>query len=287
VSVEVHVNPSLEIAMSYKTIMVHMDTSACANARLSLALRLARKFGAHLEGLFARFEPNPREFYVMGGTADYYETHRTLRMEQRGAIERLFRAEVSRAQIDGTWVVPDGDPVAAIMQRSRTADLAILGQANPDDPESWLADSFPESVLLGAGGPVLLVPYTGRFESFGERVLIAWNASREAARAVHDALPFILRAVHVTILAPEQPHASCSDLATMLARHGAKSVDIAMLDHHAAESIGDTLLNHAADGAYDLLVMGAYGHARFQELVLGGATRSILSTMTLPVLMSH
>ena len=85
--------------MSCKTIMVHMDTSASANARLALALRLARGFGAHLEGLFARFEPNPREFHVMGGTAAYYDTHRTLRMEQRGAIERLFRAEVSRAQI--------------------------------------------------------------------------------------------------------------------------------------------------------------------------------------------
>ena len=273
--------------MSYKTIMVHMDTSACANARLSLALRLARKFGAHLDGLFARFEPNPREFYVMGGTAAYYETHHTLRMEQRGAIERLFHAEVSRAQIDGTWVVPDGDPVSAIMQRSRTADLVILGQANPDDPESWLADGYPESVLLGAGGPVLLVPYTGRFESFGERVLIAWNASREAARAVHDALPFILRAAHVTILTPEQSHASCEDLAAMLARHGATSIDIAVLAQHAADSTGDMLLSHAADGAHDLLVMGAYCHARFQELVLGGATRSILSTMTLPVLMSH
>lgn len=273
--------------MSCKTIMVHMDTSASANARLALALRLARGFGAHLEGLFARFEPNPREFHVMGGTAAYYDTHRTLRMEQRGAIERLFRAEVSRAQIDGVWVVSEGDPVAAIMQRSRTADLVILGQANPDDPESYIADRFPESALLGAAGPVLLVPYTGRFESFGKRVLIAWNASREAARAVHDALPFILRAVHVTILTPEQSHASCEDLAAMLARHGATSIDITMLAPHAAESTGDALLNHAADGAYDLLVMGAYGHTRFQELVLGGATRTILSTMTLPVLMSH
>ena len=273
--------------MSYKTIMVHMDTSACANARLSLALRLARKFGAHLEGLFARFEPNPREFYVMGGTAAYYETHHTLRMEQRGAIERLFHAEVSRAQIDGTWVVPDGDPVSAIMQRSRTAELVILGQANPDDPESWLADGYPESVLLGAGGPVLLVPYTGRFESFGERVLIAWNGSREAARAVHDALPFLMRAPHVTIFTDEPSHASCEDLAAMLARHGATSIDVARFDSQAGQSAGDTLLSHAADGAYDLLVMGAYGHARFQELVLGGATRTILSTMTLPVLMSH
>ncbi|WP_395069167.1 universal stress protein [Paraburkholderia silvatlantica] len=279
--------------MSYKTIMVHMDTGSRASARLTLALKLARRFGAHLDGLFAAFEPNPREFYVMGGTADYYDTHRKLRREQRGAIERLFRAELTRAQVDGAWVAPEGDPVTAVMQRSRTADLVILGQTDQEDPESYIAEHFPETVLLGAGGPVLLMPYTGSFESVGERVLVAWNGSREAARAVHDAMPFIARAAHVTIVAasttftPAESQASCADLAAMLARHGATTVDITRFDRGTAESTGDALLSYAADGGYDLLVMGAYGHARLQEFVLGGATRSILATMTLPVLMSH
>lgn len=279
--------------MSYKTIMVHMDTSARANARLSLALKLGRRFGAHLDGLFAAFEPHPREFYVMAGTADYYDTHRKLRREQRGAIERLFRAELARAQVDGAWVTPEGDPVTAVMQRSRSADLVILGQTDRDDPESYIAEHFPETVLLGAGGPVLLMPYTGSFESVGERVLVGWNGSREASRAVHDAMPFIARAGHVTIVAastsftPAESQASCTDLAAMLARHGATTVDITRFDSAATESTGDALLSYAADGGYDLLVMGAYGHARLQELVLGGATRSILATMTLPVLMSH
>ncbi|HKT94307.1 MAG TPA: universal stress protein [Paraburkholderia sp.] len=279
--------------MSYKTIMVHMDTSARANARLSLALKLGRRFGAHLDGLFAAFEPHPHEFYVMAGTADYYDTHRKLRREQRGAIERLFRAELARAQVDGAWVTPEGDPVTAVMQRSRSADLVILGQTDRDDPESYIAEHFPETVLLGAGGPVLLMPYTGSFESVGERVLVGWNGSREASRAVHDAMPFIARAGHVTIVAasttftPAESQASCTDLAAMLARHGATTVDITRFDSAATESTGDALLSYAADGGYDLLVMGAYGHARLQELVLGGATRSILATMTLPVLMSH
>ena len=279
--------------MSYKTIMVHMDTSARANARLSLALKLGRRFGAHLDGLFAAFEPHPHEFYVMAGTADYYDTHRKLRREQRGAIERLFRAELARAQVDGAWVTPEGDPVTAVMQRSRSADLVILGQTDRDDPESYIAEHFPETVLMGAGGPVLLMPYTGSFESVGERVLVGWNGSREASRAVHDAMPFIARAGHVTIVAasttftPAESQASCTDLAAMLARHGATTVDITRFDSAATESTGDALLSYAADGGYDLLVMGAYGHARLQELVLGGATRSILATMTLPVLMSH
>ena len=279
--------------MSYKTVMVHMDTGERASMRLSLALKLARKFGAHLDGLFGTFEPSPREFYVMAGTSDYYDTHHKLRLEQRAAIERLFRAELARAQVDGAWIAAGGDPVAAVMQHGRTVDLVILGQTDQDDPEAYIAEHFPETVVLGAGSPVLIMPYTGNFETVGERVLVAWNGSREATRAVHDAMPFITRAARVTIVAastsftPAESQAACADLAAMLARHGATTVDITRFDRLAAESTGDALLSYAADGDYDLLVMGAYGHARLQELVVGGATRSILSTMTLPVLMSH
>jgi nucleotide-binding universal stress UspA family protein len=279
--------------MTYKTLTVHLDTSTRANARLSLALKLARTYGAHLDGVFAAFEPRPHEFYVMAGSADYYAEHRKVRAEQRGAIERLFHAELKRAQIEGNWVAAEGDPIAAVTQRSRTADLTIIGQADVDDPEAYIADHFAETTVLGAGGPVLIVPYTGHFETIGERVLIAWNGTREAARAVHDAIPFITRAAHVTIAAASTTFSSvpsqgsCAELAAMLARHGATNVDIARFDREASESAGDALLNYAADGGFDLLVMGAYGHARLQEMVLGGATRTILLTMTLPVLMSH
>jgi nucleotide-binding universal stress UspA family protein len=279
--------------MTYKTLMVHLDTSARANARLSLALKLARTYGAHLDGLFATFEPHPREFYVMAGTADYYDARRKLRLEQRGAIERLFHAELARAQVEGAWVTAEGDPLAAVMQRSRSADLTIVGQTDLNDPDAYVSDHFAEMIVMGAGGPVLVMPYTGYFESIGERVLIAWNGSREAARAVHDAIPFITRAAHVTIAAAATTftsgasQASCADLAAMLARHGATTVDIARFDRHATETSGDALLSYAAEGGFDLLVMGAYGHARLQELVLGGATRTVLGTMTLPVLMSH
>ncbi|MFX1764940.1 universal stress protein [Paraburkholderia sp. A1RI-2L] len=279
--------------MTYKTLTVHLDTSARASARLSLALKLARTYGSHLNGLFAVFEPSPREFHVMAGTADYYDAHRKLRAEQRAAIERLFHAELARAQVEGVWLAAGDEPVAAVTQRSRSSDLTIIGQTDLNEPEAYVADHFAESIVLGAGGPVLVMPYTGYFESVGERVLIGWNCSREAARAVHDAIPFIARAAHVTIAATSSTFksgaspASCTDLAAMLARHGANTVDIAHIDRGASESTGDALLNYAADGGFDLLVMGAYGHARLQETVLGGATRSILSTMTLPVLMSH
>jgi nucleotide-binding universal stress UspA family protein len=279
--------------MTYKTLMVHLDTSNRVNARLSLALTLARAYGAHLDGLFSAFEPQPREFYVMAGTADYYDEHRKRRAEQRGAIERLFHAELVRAQVEGAWVAADTDPIDALTQHSRTADLTILGQTDLNDPGAYVADHFAETVILGAGGPVLVMPHTGNYEAIGKRVLIAWNGSREAARAAHDALPFITRAARVTIAAAtatvtsEPTQASCADLATLLARHGATTVDIAHFPRRTLETTGDALLSYAAEGGYDLLVMGAYGHARLQEMVLGGATRTVLAAMTLPVLMSH
>ena len=279
--------------MTYKTVMVHLDTSTGTHPRLSLALKLARKFGAHLDGVFAMCDPHPVGFYAMTGAPDTYEAHRQFLAQKREVVERQFRAELSRTQVPGAWAAPAGYPAAAVLQRSRSADLVILGQPGPKDPDSYVADNFLEIVLLGAGGPVLLVPETGEPTTVGERVLVAWNGRREAARAIHDALPFITRAAHVTIaavstaLTPGPTEASCADVAVMLRRHVTVPVDVSRFGHRAAVTTGDALLRHAADGNYDLLVAGAYGHARFHEFVLGGVTRKILASMTLPVLMSH
>jgi nucleotide-binding universal stress UspA family protein len=279
--------------MTYKTMMVHLDMSAGADTRLALALELARKFEAHLHGVFAMCDPHPVGFYAMTGAPDAYEAHRQFLAHKREAVERQFRAELSRTQVPGAWTAPEGYPVAAFMQRSRSADLVVLGQPRPKDPKSYVADNFLETVLMGAGGPVLLIPETGEPKTVGERVLVAWNGRREAARAIHDALPFIARAAHVTIaavstaLTPGPTEASCADVAAMLRRHVTVPVDVSRFGHPAAVTTGDALLKRAADGNYDLLVAGAYGHARFHEFVLGGVTRKILASMTLPVLMSH
>ncbi|WP_028213011.1 universal stress protein [Paraburkholderia mimosarum] len=279
--------------MSYKTVLVHLDTSTGAHTRLSFALKLARKFGAHLDGVFALCDPHPVGFYAMTAATDRYAAHRELLAQKRAAAERLFRAELTRAQVPGAWTAPDGYPVTMVMQRSRTADLVILGQSGPKDPESYVADNFLETVLLGAGGPVLLIPETGPFEAVGERVLVGWNESRESARAIHDAIPFIARAARVTVAAVSTPfkpgptEASCADVAAMLERHAATPVDVVRFDRPLAGSTGDALLKFAADGEYDLLVAGAYGHARLQEIVLSGVTRALIASMTLPVMMSH
>ncbi len=136
--------------------------------------------------------------------------------------------------------------------------------------------------------PVIALPFAGEFKTLGRRVLVAWNGSREAARATHDALPFLTQADKVMVLsvnATGEEHIPGADISTHLARHGV-GVEI----HNRVQGnigVGDAILNAASDYGADLLVIGAYGHSRLRELVLGGVTRHLLRHMTVPVLMSH
>ncbi|WP_434111074.1 universal stress protein [Paraburkholderia caffeinilytica] len=278
--------------MTYKTIVVHLDTSQRAHPRLELALQLARQFDAHLTGVFAVFTPDPRPLYVMAGTAEYYRTHEQLRAERRGALERLFHAELSRASVSGEWIATDAPANLAVPHHGRCADLIIASQDDPNDPESYVGDFFPENLIMSAGRPVLLVPYASSVTSPGAHVMVGWDGSREATRAVHDALPFMRAAKLTTVVTVNGEHGQQrsripgSNIATLIARHGV-NVEIKDIEVGSDESIGDALLSQASTLGADLLVMGAYGHARWQELVMGGATRTILKSMTVPVLMSH
>jgi nucleotide-binding universal stress UspA family protein len=279
--------------MSYRSIVVHLDTGERAHPRLELALRVAKQFGAHLTGMFSVFMPDRRSFYVMAGSAEYYSDQDKLRTERRGAIERLFHAELGRAKVEGDWVSTDECANLAVPRRGRTADLIIASQDNPDDPEAYVGDHFPENLLMSIGRPVLMVPYIGTFPAVGRDVMVAWDGSREATRAVHDALPFMQHAKKTTVVTvngtkdePTDSSPSGADIGAVIARHGVK-VEVINIDAATGASIGDALLHHASDLGADLIVMGAYGHARWQELVMGGATREILKSMKVPVLMSH
>lgn len=279
--------------MSYKSILVHLDTSKAVHSRLDLALSLATQFEAHLTGFFTVFTPEPGSFYVMAGNAEFYVEQRQRRAEQQGALERLFRAELLRAKVQGDWQSSAEYANEVVPQAARIADLAIVGQYNRDDPDSFVAEQFIESTVLSAGRPVLVVPYAGQFDAIPSHVMIAWDGSREATRALHDALPFLTRAKRVTVLTinamrtdPAASRIPGTDIAAIVSRYGA-NVAIEEVEGVKGEPIGEMLLSRAADLGVDLIVMGCYGHSRWRELVLGGATRSILKSMTVPVLMSH
>lgn len=207
-------------------------------------------------------------------------------------LEEAFRERLRREDITGEWRVSEGRAVLTVPLHARYADLAILGQQDPDDARVRGWTTVIEATLLNAGRPILVLPYAGTVSSIGQRVLIGWNARREAARAVHDALPLLRNAESVTVLAVdplvgddahgEEPTA---DLARHLARHGLHVT----ARHTKSDGLdpADILLNMAADESMDLLVIGGYGHSRMREIVLGGVTRRLLQSATVPVLISH
>jgi len=171
---------------------------------------------------------------------------------------------------------------------ARRFDLAIMGQPEPDTPA--LEQLLVEAALFDSGRPVLIVPYIQRGGLTLERVMVCWDGSRSAARAVADAMPLLVRAKATEVLTVASEPAKSNempgaDIAHHLARYGVKiEVDSIVT---VETDVASTILSHAADISADFLVMGGYGHSRLREFVLGGVTRGILGSMTLPTLMSH
>ncbi|MCC6473937.1 MAG: universal stress protein [Burkholderiales bacterium] len=275
--------------MEYKTILVHLDRRARSRVRLELAVDLAGTFGAHLVGLYA-VEALRFPAYLPAHVGSMVEQAEANYQDEARA---MFEQAVSRRPgLSAEWRAGSGDPVGALCLSARYADLVVAGQHDPDaSGEEGLPEDFVERAILAAGRPVLVIPYAGQFTAFGRRVLVAWNAAREAARAVTDALPLLARADSVQVAAfdPDRQgdHGELpgADLGLYLARHGVK-VSVGQHYYHDVE-IGSQILSRAADTDADLIVMGAYGHSRTRELILGGATRTLLDSMTVPVLMSH
>lgn len=273
--------------MSYKTILVHLDDHPRRAERLNLAFELAGRFDAHLVALFALDSARIPSYAL----AEAGPVVREIEARRRSEAAREAEAEFRRAERPGAgkaeWRVSSQDAFAAVRLSARYVDLVVLGQPEPEHPA---ARAFAEEVLLSAGRPVLFVPYAGRFRDAGKRVLVAWNASREAARAVSDALPMLAMAQSVEVVAfdPEnEDHGEVvgADIALFLARHGVRAS--AARQSAPDIDVGSQILSRAADANADLVVMGGYGHSRLRELALGGATRTVLESMTVPVLMAH
>ncbi|RQR55584.1 universal stress protein [Burkholderia sp. Bp9125] len=277
--------------MSYKTLLVHLDDSPRCATRVELALDLAKRCNAHLIGLYVvcqdLFEPlrrrdEPLELAV-------YERLCEARRKQ---AEIAFLDAAERAGRSVEWRAPAGPATETATLHARHADLLVLGQTDPHDRTTYIAAHFVEDVVTGCGRPAIIVPYAGLVRTFGENVLIAWDGGREAARAVADALPLLERARFVTVETVERHRSDPDktpagvDVAAYLERHGIRA-SFATTPREGDVNTGETLLDRTSDLHSDLLVMGAYSHARMRERVLGGATRTILETMTVPVLMSH
>lgn len=277
--------------MGLKDLLVHVDNDPACGSRVDVAGALAAKHGAHLTGLHAMGRPPQLPGYIeLQLPPAFQEEQQRQREELARRAEEQFHERTRRHGIRGEWRVATGDIVEATKLHARYADLTVVGQGVDLGNAPYDLGSLPESLALGVGRPVLVVPRYGAFGTVGERIMIAWNGSREATRAVHDAIPLLQRATNVTVLSidPERDsgrRVPGADIALHLARHGvtAEAASTVGLDIR----VGDLLLSRAADLGADLIVMGAYGHTRLREMVLGGATRDLLQHMTVPVLLSH
>lgn len=273
----------------YKDILVQVDSARSVEARRQAAIALAQKFNAHVTGLYV-IEPVQLPAYAeVAIGADLLERSYREYERQAGEAGKAFRAAMDRAAVPNEWRTAEGLTASRTIDHGHYSDLVVLGQANPDDPDD-ISRGLVDEVILGVGRPVLVVPYIGARDTIGKKILLAWNGSREAVRAVHDAMPLLKAADKVVVMAVnpkegEGTHIAGSDISLHLARHDVNTVVNSTASREI--DVGDTLLSRASDEGVDLIVMGAWGHSRFRELVLGGVTHHMLQYMTVPVLMSH
>ncbi len=281
--------------MALKDILVHLDAGARSATRLATAAALARRHGARLTGLFVVDVPESAFFY--GGAVPYATAGIDLVAQTRGEIiatsqpvEAQFKELLAREGLEGEWRLYEGRSAQIVALHARYADLTVVGQPNAPDTDN--SDDVVVTTLMSSGRPVLIVPYVGSYATAGEHVLVAWNASREATRAINDAMPILRAASKVTVLAINPRHGihghgdvPAADIALHLARHGVK----AEAAHTVSGNIpdGETLLSYAADVSADMIVAGGYGHSRARELVFGGVTQTLLREMTVPIVLSH
>jgi nucleotide-binding universal stress UspA family protein len=279
--------------MSYKTIVVHVDRSRHAPQRLRIAAELALRDNAHLTGVAMT---GISRYLLEGDVMNQHEpvlvTHLDYLRKQAEQALAQYEETVRRMGVL-SWEkrLVNDEPAGGLSLEARYADLVVMSQTDTGESLPGIMSDFPEYVVMNSGRPVLLVPYAGAFSPVGRRVLLAWDGSMEASRAIQGGMPMLRQAQEVKVVVfnaerqvnvhGEQPGA---DLALYLARHGVK-VDV--LQEATAQDSGNALLSLAADVNADLLVMGCYAHSRFREVLLGGATRTVLESMTLPVLMSH
>ena len=274
--------------MTYRSIAVCLDNSILSQRRLEFALTLARRYEAHLQALHMTREP--LVFDNAGQISPLFMEWKKLTEEKQERARALGCARAKEFGIDLAWDAYRSTEVPYLTAKARLSDIVIIGQRNPADLEADFEASFNDKFILSLGRPALVMPCGSTPPKTFDSILVAWNGSRESARALNDALPMLERAQKITLLILEgkgddtQP-AGSDDLKAFLARHG---VDAAIrCEPSPAAEHADRLLHYAAAMEADLLVMGAYGHGRLGEMILGGVTRSILHDMNLPVLMSY
>lgn len=274
--------------MPLKNILLHMGNDEQHEARLAAAVAIARRFQATLDILYVATPASmPAGVTGRGASYAYLAEATAIAHEKAEEIEKRIRERIT--DVSFRWTVEEGDHVELLAKRTPYMDLAIVSQSHPAHLEDFVRLHLPDQLPMQASCPTLVLPWDHAAE-IGTEMTIAWKECREAARAVRDALPFLLAARKVTVLTLDDSRASGREAGDSLVRflegHGMANVKRRHLGDDGGDA-GETILAAAREDGSDALVMGAYGHSRLRELVVGGVTRHILGHMHLPVLMSH
>ncbi len=275
--------------MPGQDILIVVDNEASVARCLAPVAALAKRIETRLTGMFVTGLPLTNAYADLQGWAQLLDTYLVAQRAEALKAERAFRAELARLNLTGDWHCRESDVTEGVVAMARLHDLVVLGQPDPDAPANG---AQPGEIVLSSGRPTLLVPYAGEVSELGRHILVAWNGTREAARALHDAMFLIDGAEMVTVLEIDPPDAGSGDpelraarVVAALARRGVAAKAETAVAGDAP--IADIILSTAADLTADLIVMGGWGHSRLREFVFGGASRGILQEMTVPVLMSH
>ena len=278
--------------MNYKTILVHCDVNPKLSQRLEVAVELAQRFGAYLVGVHVQV---PIDFPAFSGgvvpTFDLFAAYEASAKAEYDAAADAFEDAIKGSRLATERRLAKGHHEDELVIQARYADLLILGQTEPNR-ETLTSGDLPETLAISSGRATLVVPHIGVRSNPGNSIMLCWNASRESARAAAEALPFLVSAEKVVVLIVDTKSIGSghgpepgADVAAWLARHG---VNVTVQRDVAADTdVGSVILSRAADHDIDLIVMGIYGHSRLREVILGGASRTLLSSMTVPVLMAH
>ena len=270
--------------MAYRTILLELVDDPQGEARIEFACRLAARFEAELVGIHIAPPPFVPVGYGEGAAyvgPEIFEAQRESNRLVRERVEASFRRIVGGHRLPLHDIYDEGDPGYLIAEAARAADLTLAVQPGAGGRVDALAPHPIDQILLGAGGPVLMLPrqVPPTAETMGRVVLVAWNGAKEAARALKDALPFCVAAERVALFAGGEAAAA------LLRRPAVRGIEVEVLEKVEGHA-GAMLLGAAARHGADLLVMGAYGHSRVREIVLGGATREVLRQAAIPVLLS-
>tara|TARA_R110001606_G_scaffold113634_1_gene240821 strand:+ start:283 stop:1110 length:828 start_codon:yes stop_codon:yes gene_type:complete len=275
--------------MALKNILVHVTASEQSQHRVNAALELAMRHDAHLTGLGVEPTIDLPTYAAPEIPENILADIRAQHVARAAKAHENFDSAARRSGwFDRSdWITERGAPIDIIALHARYADLTIVGQTPPPNTPNGEM-TLAHDLVLQAGRPVLVIPYFGVNGTIGENIVVAWNAGREAARAVGDAMPLLESAKTVNVLSIQAEGTGDvpgADITHHLARHGIRATAKQSVANKI--DIGDVLLNHIADTGADLLVMGAYGHSRMREIVLGGVTRHVLEHAAVPVLLSH